>query len=151
MVLCRADNPSHKTALVFYLLKKPEINKSIVFVRKRERLHELVTWLRDAGISYGYLEGKLAQLKSLMRLSNGGHSQWPIQRDGSPTDIADRKLDIDDISHVIHFDLPSTPEAHLHRMGRTARAGRKGCAISLVEAHDYLLLPVKLVVFLINC
>jgi len=56
------------------------------------------------------------------------------------TDVAARGIDIDDISHVINYDLPRTADTYLHRIGRTARAGRKGTAISLVEAHDHVLL-----------
>ncbi|EQC00064.1 ATP-dependent RNA helicase SrmB [Photorhabdus temperata subsp. temperata M1021] len=56
------------------------------------------------------------------------------------TDVASRGLDIDDISHVFNFDLPRTADVYLHRIGRTARAGRKGTAITLVEAHDHVLL-----------
>lgn len=56
------------------------------------------------------------------------------------TDIAARGIDINDVSHVFNFDLPRTSDTYLHRIGRTGRAGRKGCAISFVEAHDHLLL-----------
>lgn len=56
------------------------------------------------------------------------------------TDVASRGIDIDDISHVFNFDLPRTADAYLHRIGRTGRIGRKGTAISLVEAHDFDLL-----------
>jgi ATP-dependent RNA helicase SrmB len=52
------------------------------------------------------------------------------------TDVAERGLDIDDITHVINFDMPRTADIYLHRIGRTGRAGNKGTAISLVEAHD---------------
>ncbi len=52
------------------------------------------------------------------------------------TDVAARGLDIDDISHVINFDMPRKVDIHIHRIGRTGRAGSKGTAISLVEAHD---------------
>ncbi|MFT4465730.1 MAG: ATP-dependent RNA helicase SrmB [Sodalis sp. (in: enterobacteria)] len=133
----RADDLTHKTALLCHLLKQPEVSKSIVFVRKRERLHELVGWLRDAGITPCYLEGELVQAKrneAIKRMTDGRTNVLVA------TDVAARGLDIDDISHVINFDLPSTPDVYLHRIGRTARAGRKGCAISLVEAHDHLLL-----------
>ena len=56
------------------------------------------------------------------------------------TDVAARGIDIPDVSHVINFDMPRTGDTYLHRIGRTGRAGRKGIAISLVEAHDYMLL-----------
>jgi ATP-dependent RNA helicase SrmB len=52
------------------------------------------------------------------------------------TDVAARGLDIDDITHVINFDMPRKADIYLHRIGRTGRAGNKGTAISLVEAHD---------------
>src|SRR5690606_30128853 len=52
------------------------------------------------------------------------------------TDVAARGIDVPDISHVINFDLPRSADVYLHRIGRTARAGKKGNAISLVEAHD---------------
>ncbi|WP_263357506.1 helicase-related protein, partial [Enterobacter bugandensis] len=56
------------------------------------------------------------------------------------TDVAARGIDIPDVSHVINFDMPRSGDTYLHRIGRTGRAGRKGIAISLVEAHDHLLL-----------
>ncbi|MBT9432220.1 ATP-dependent RNA helicase SrmB [Candidatus Sodalis endolongispinus] len=133
----RADDLTHKTALLCHLLKQPEVSKTIVFVRKRGRLHELVGWLRDAGIPSCYLEGELVQAKrneAIKRMSDGRMNVLVA------TDVAARGLDIEDISHVINFDLPATADVYLHRIGRTARTGRKGCAISLAEAHDHLLL-----------
>ncbi len=56
------------------------------------------------------------------------------------TDVAARGIDIDDIDFVLNYDLPYSADTYLHRIGRTARAGKKGSAISLVEAHDYKLL-----------
>ncbi|MGR5488987.1 helicase-related protein, partial [Vibrio alfacsensis] len=62
-------------------------------------------------------------------------------RDGSvnillATDVAARGIDLPDVSHVINYDLPRSADVYLHRIGRTARAGKKGTAISIVEAHD---------------
>ena len=56
------------------------------------------------------------------------------------TDVSARGINIDDISHIINFDLPYSADTYLHRIGRTARAGKKGTAVSFVEAHDYRLL-----------
>jgi ATP-dependent RNA helicase SrmB len=56
------------------------------------------------------------------------------------TDVAARGIDIPEVSHVFNFDMPRTADTYLHRIGRTGRAGLKGTAISLVEAHDHLLL-----------
>ncbi|CPR17765.1 ATP-dependent RNA helicase SrmB [Brenneria goodwinii] len=133
----RADDIKHKTALLCHHLKQPDVTRSIVFVRKRERVHELVAWLREAGITACYLEGEMVQAKrneAIKRLSDGRVNVLVA------TDVAARGIDINDISHVFNFDLPRTADTYLHRIGRTGRAGRKGCAISFVEAHDHLLL-----------
>lgn len=133
----RADNIEHKTALLVHLLKQPDVQKSIIFVRTREKVHQLVSWLREAGINAWFLEGEMVQAKrteAVIRLSDGRVNVLVA------TDVASRGLDIDDISHVFNFDLPLTADVYLHRIGRTGRAGRKGVAISLVEAHDHLLL-----------
>lgn len=133
----RADDVEHKTALLCHLLKQQDVHKAIVFVRKRERLHELVRWIRDAGINCFYLEGEMVQAKrneAIKRLQDGTVNILIA------TDVAARGLDILDISHVFNFDLPRTADTYLHRIGRTGRAGKKGIAISLVESHDHLLL-----------
>lgn len=133
----RADNIEHKTALLVHLLKQPDVTKSVVFVRKRERVHELVTWLNEAKIRTCYLEGEMVQAKrneAIKRMMNNTVNILVA------TDVASRGLDFDDISHVFNFDVPKTADVYLHRIGRTARAGKKGTAISLVEAHDYDLL-----------
>ncbi len=133
----RADDLEHKTALLVHLLKQPEATRSIVFVRKRERVHELANWLREAGINNCYLEGEMVQGKrneAIKRLTEGRVNVLVA------TDVAARGIDIPDVSHVFNFDMPRSGDTYLHRIGRTARAGRKGTAISLVEAHDHLLL-----------
>lgn len=133
----RADDIKHKTALLVHLLQQPDTTRSIVFVRKRERVHELVSWLHEAGIKTCYLEGEMVQAKrneAILRLTDGRVNVLVA------TDIAARGIDIPDVSHVFNFDLPRTADLYLHRIGRTGRAGLKGTAISLVEAHDHLLL-----------
>ena len=133
----RADDIQHKTALLVHLLKQPETTRAIVFVRKRERVHELAGWLRDAGIPNCFIEGEMVQAKrneAINRLTDGRVNVLVA------TDVAARGIDIADVSHVFNFDMPRTADTYLHRIGRTGRAGRKGTAISLVEAHDHLLL-----------
>ena len=133
----RADDIPHKTALLVHLLKQPETTRAIVFVRKRERVHELAGWLRDAGIPNCFIEGEMVQAKrneAIKRLTDGRVNVLVA------TDVAARGIDIVDVSHVFNFDMPRTADTYLHRIGRTGRAGRKGTAISLVEAHDHLLL-----------
>ncbi|NIF30534.1 ATP-dependent RNA helicase SrmB [Enterobacter sp. Cy-643] len=133
----RADDVEHKTKLLVHLLNQPDTTRSIVFVRKRERVHELVAWLREVGINTCYLEGEMVQAKrneAIKRLTDGRVNVLVA------TDVAARGIDIPDVSHVFNFDLPRTADIYLHRIGRTGRAGMKGTAISLVEAHDHLLL-----------
>ncbi len=106
-------------------------------MRKRERVHELANRLREAGINNCYLEGEMVQGKrneAIKRLTEGRVNVLVA------TDVAARGIDIPDVSHVFNFDMPRSGDTYLHRIGRTARAGRKGTAISLVEAHDHLLL-----------
>ena len=146
----RADDLDHKVALLAHLLKQEEVKKAIVFVRKRERVHELVSLLHQAGIHSCYLEGEMVQAKrneAIKRMNNNTVNVLVA------TDVASRGIDIDDISHVINFDVPKTADVYIHRIGRTARAGKKGTAILLVEAHDnelllkierYIREPIKL-------
>ena len=133
----RADDLEHKTKLLVHLLKQPDVTRSIVFVRKRERLHELVQWLHDAGIRCCYLEGEMVQAKRTEAIKRSTDGRVDVL---VATDVAARGIDIEDVSHVFNYDMPRTADTYLHRIGRTARAGRKGTALSLVEAHDHLLL-----------
>ncbi len=133
-----ADNVKHKTALLIHILKQPEVKKSVIFVRKRERVHELVAWLREASINTCcYLEGKMVQAQRNKAIQCMMEGKMNIL---VATDIASRGLDITDITHVFNFDMPRTADIYLHRIGRTSRAGSTGIAISLIEAHDYCVL-----------
>ncbi|MBT9318827.1 ATP-dependent RNA helicase SrmB [Actinobacillus pleuropneumoniae] len=132
-----ADNVEHKTKLLARLISTMEMEKAIVFVRRREDVRELSDTLRKRGLRSTYLEGDMAQTQrnqAIVRLKEG------VVNVLVATDVAARGIDIDDVDYVINFDLPYSADTYLHRIGRTARAGKKGSAISLVEAHDYKLL-----------
>ncbi|MGX2967625.1 ATP-dependent RNA helicase SrmB [Ursidibacter sp. B-7004-1] len=132
-----ADNLEHKTKLLARLIGNFEVERGIVFVRRREAVRELSETLRKRGIRSTYLEGEMAQTQrnqSITRLKEG------VVNVLVATDVAARGIDIDDVDFVINFDLPYSADTYLHRIGRTARAGKKGSAVSLVEAHDYKLL-----------
>ena len=128
-----ADSLEHKTALLLAILKQSEKQKVVVFVKTRDRVQWLVSHLQQQGLAPLWLQGELPQkqrnafLKQFTALGNAILVA---------TDVAARGLHVDDISHVINFDLPRTADVYLHRIGRTGRAGKKGIAISLVEAHD---------------
>jgi len=114
-----------------------EVTKAIVFVKTRERLQQLSAWLQSQQIEHCYLQGDMAQDKRQRALLRFYHGKVRVLL---ATDVAARGIDVTDISHVFNFDLPRTTEVYVHRIGRTARAGAKGTAISLVEAHDMAIL-----------
>ncbi|QGM81030.1 ATP-dependent RNA helicase SrmB [Otariodibacter oris] len=132
-----ADNVEHKTKLLARLITNFGIDRGIVFVRRRDDVRELSDTLRKRGIRSTYLEGEMAQTQrtqAITRLKEG------VVNVLVATDVAARGIDIEDVDFVINFDLPYSADTYLHRIGRTARAGKKGSAVSLVEAHDYKLL-----------
>ncbi|MCG9785865.1 ATP-dependent RNA helicase SrmB [Vibrio mediterranei] len=128
----RADNAEHKLALLKHILTE-QAQRTIVFLKTRERLGELRQQLDSAQIPCSWIQGEMPQDRR-----NNAISRF---RDGSvnillATDVAARGIDLPDVSHVINYDLPRSADVYLHRIGRTARAGKKGTAISIVEAHD---------------
>lgn len=128
-----ADSTDHKLQLLMHYLSSEEVTKSIIFVKTKERLELVIQYLQSQDISATYLQGDMPQdkrLKAVERVKSGRSSVLVA------TDIAARGLDINDISHVINFDMPRTADVYVHRIGRTARAGAKGFAISLIEAHE---------------
>ncbi|OOF82806.1 ATP-dependent RNA helicase SrmB [Rodentibacter ratti] len=132
-----ADSHEHKVKLLARFIETENVNRGTVFVRRREEARELSEVLRKRGIRSTYLEGEMAQTQR-------NHAIDKLKSDVVTvlvaTDVAARGIDIDDVSHVMNFDLPYSADTYLHRIGRTARAGKKGTAVSFVEAHDYKLL-----------
>ena len=107
-----------------------------MFVRRREDVRELSETLRKRGIRSTYLEGDMAQTQrnnAIDKLKSGVVTVLVA------TDVAARGIDIDDVTHVMNFDLPYSADTYLHRIGRTARAGKRHGRF-FVEAHDYKLL-----------
>ncbi|MDP5292125.1 ATP-dependent RNA helicase SrmB [Oceanimonas sp. CHS3-5] len=128
-----ADDPEHKFALLLHLLRQSDVTRSIVFVKTRDRLMELASRLQQEGLDNAWLRGEMDQDKrfeALRRFRNGKVNILVA------TDVAARGIDLPEVSHVINYDMPRTADVYVHRIGRTGRAGRKGIAISLVEAHD---------------
>jgi ATP-dependent RNA helicase SrmB len=128
----RADTAEHKLALLKHILTE-QSERAIVFFKTREILAEIRAELESAQINCSWIQGEMPQDRR-----NNAISRF---RDGSvkillATDVAARGIDVPEISHVINFDMPRTADVYVHRIGRTGRAGKKGIAISLVEAHD---------------
>ncbi|MFT5164537.1 MAG: ATP-dependent RNA helicase SrmB [Alteromonadaceae bacterium] len=128
-----ADDDDHKFKLLTHIVQQQDCEKAIVFVRTREQVQLLSGKLQALDIRSCWLEGEMPQdkrNKAVLRLKNGQVKVLVA------TDVAARGLDIDNITHVINYDMPRTADTYVHRIGRTGRAGKKGVAISLVEAHD---------------
>ncbi len=122
-----------KRALLVKLLRSEEFNQVLVFTRTKLETGRLARELQRAGIKADAIHGDKSQQDRLKALE--------AFKDGSTlvlvaTDVAARGLDIDELPHVINFELPHTPEDYVHRIGRTGRAGRQGTAVSLVSADE---------------
>ena len=115
------------------LLKNPQMKKAIVFSRTKHGADKIVRKLRKAYFSAEAMHGNKSQNARQKTLLNFKHSKTQIL---VATDVAARGLDVDDISHVINYDLPEEAETYLHRIGRTARAGKEGTAISLCSKDE---------------
>ncbi|MCK9274867.1 MAG: DEAD/DEAH box helicase [Syntrophales bacterium] len=122
-----------KVAALSRLLEVEEIKSALIFARTRIGTAELVGELAGRGFSSEALNGDMSQDAREGVLDRFRQNKMKVL---VATDVAARGLDIDDISHVINYDLPGDPEAYVHRIGRTARAGRSGIAISLATPKD---------------
>ncbi|WP_194757120.1 ATP-dependent RNA helicase SrmB [Aliidiomarina indica] len=127
-----SDTLEHKKALLMHLVRSFN-GRILVFVRKRERAHDVAEFLQQQGFGATALEGGLPQAERQERIKSFSSIR---QRILVATDVAARGLDIPDVELVVNFDLPRKGDTFLHRIGRTGRAGKKGTAVALVEAHD---------------
>ncbi len=128
------DDRNHKDALLEYHLSNT-IESCVVFIKTRERLHQIKDYLFSKGYKVAYLQGEMPQDKRLAALKQFKEGEVNIL---IATDVAARGIDVPDVSHVINYDMPRGADVYLHRIGRTGRAGAKGVAISLIEAHDFM-------------
>ncbi len=122
-----------KRDLLGQLLKAPDLTKVIVFTRTKHGADNVVKRLSRDGVSAEAIHGNKSQNARQRALENfrRGRSRVLVA-----TDIAARGLDVDDITHVINYELPNEPESYVHRIGRTARAGAAGVAISFCDASE---------------
>jgi len=119
------------------LLDAEDIRSAIIFCRTRTEVDALADGLLRVGASAEPLHGGMTQeqRERVLKRFRGHKAELLIA-----TDVAARGLHIEHLSHVINYDLPTSPEAYVHRIGRTGRAGREGVAISLVEPRERRLL-----------
>jgi ATP-dependent RNA helicase RhlE len=134
--IVRVDRAA-KAAVLADILKRETIDRALVFTRTKHGADRVVRSLVKAGIAAQAIHGNKSQNQRERVLA--GFRQGEV-RTLVATDIAARGIDVDGISHVLNFDLPNVPETYVHRIGRTARAGAKGVAISLCDAEEAALL-----------
>ncbi|GAB4501851.1 MAG: DEAD/DEAH box helicase [Anaerolineales bacterium] len=122
-----------KTALTFEILKRTDTHSVLIFARTRHRAQALAQKLAREGYQVTSLHSDRTQGQRQSALAGFREGRYQIM---VATDIAARGLDVESISHVINFDMPDTPDAYIHRIGRTGRAERTGDAFTLVTPDD---------------
>jgi ATP-dependent RNA helicase RhlE len=126
--------PKHlKTELLLALLKAKSVESMLVFTRTKVGADVVGRKLKDAGISAAIIHGDYSQRERLKALRRFKENQVKVL---VATNLASRGLDIEDISHVVNYDVPDQAEDYVHRIGRTARAQAEGDALTLVTPED---------------
>ncbi len=122
-----------KKSLLAVLLADEAMSRTIVFTRTKRGADKVASHLEDCGINAAAIHGNKSQRQREATLEQFKRGKIRVL---VATDIAARGIDIDSVSHVVNFELPEVPEAYVHRIGRTARAGADGRAISLVDNSE---------------
>ena len=128
---------SQKRALLTSVLKDKNVLRALVFTRTKHHADRIVRLLSSNGISSDSIHSNKSQNARQRALAAFDHGKIRVL---VATDIVARGIDVDGISHVINFELPHDPENYVHRIGRTARAGAAGTALSLCDAGEVMLL-----------
>jgi ATP-dependent RNA helicase RhlE len=128
---------SDKNSLLLHILKDSAIATALVFTRTKHGADKVVKVLRKAGVTSEAIHGNKSQNARQNALKNFKSQTTRVL---VATDIAARGIDVDDLTHVINYEIPNIPETYVHRIGRTGRAGAKGTALSFcdVEEKPYL-------------
>jgi ATP-dependent RNA helicase RhlE len=122
-----------KPSVLIEVLKREAIDRALVFTRTKHGADKVVRGLLRAGLTAEAIHGNKSQnqRERVLAAFRRGEVRTLVA-----TDIAARGIDVDGISHVVNFDLPNVPETYVHRIGRTARAGAAGIAISLCDGEE---------------
>jgi ATP-dependent RNA helicase RhlE len=129
MFVARED----KRSLLQNILSDVAVRRAIVFARTKHGADKIARWLDASGISTDSIHGDKSQAARQRALYGFRDGRTRVL---VATDIAARGIDIDDISHVINYDLPMEPENYVHRIGRTGRAGAEGIALTFCDADE---------------
>jgi len=122
-----------KSALLLELLRTEKIESAIVFTRTKHRANRLAALLERHGVVCDRVHGNRSQTQRTQALAGFKEGRYKVL---VATDIAARGIDVEGLSHVINFDVPNVPEDYIHRVGRTARAGQSGEAITFVSPEE---------------
>jgi ATP-dependent RNA helicase RhlE len=122
-----------KKKLLIHLLQNPLLKSVLVFTRTKHGANRLVTDLAKAGIEAEAIHGNKSQTARQRALTNFKNKTLRVL---IATDIAARGIDVDDLSHVVNYELPNIPETYVHRIGRTGRAGASGIAYSFCDSEE---------------
>src|SRR5437899_1160539 len=135
-VIVAVDKLQKRGALAAILKAKPA-GQTLIFTRTKYGADKLVTFLKREGIAANALHGDKAQSHRTRTLDQfrSGTAEILVA-----TDIAARGIDVDGIRMVVNFDVPTDPEVYVHRVGRTARAGARGLALTLISPDEWLLM-----------
>jgi ATP-dependent RNA helicase RhlE len=130
--IIRVDRAA-KPAMLIEVLRRETIDRALIFTRTKHGADKVVRGLVRAGIAAEAIHGNKSQgqRERVLAAFRSGEVKILVA-----TDIAARGIDVDGISHVVNFDLPNVPETYVHRIGRTARAGAEGVAISLCDSDE---------------
>ena len=124
---------ARKRDLLAEILKGEKLGRTLVFTRTKHGADRVVRHLEQDGIRAAAIHGNKSQSQRERALGGFRTGETPIL---VATDIAARGIDVDGVTHVINFDLPNVPESYVHRIGRTARAGADGSAISFCDGEE---------------
>ena len=123
----------NKPILLARLLRHEAMERTLVFTRTKYGADKLVRTLRRSGIDAGAIHGNKTQSARTRALDGFKSGEMPVL---VATDIASRGIDVDEITHVVNFDIPNISETYIHRVGRTARAGASGIALSFCDHEE---------------
>ena len=124
---------ARKRALLSAILKRKDMGRTLVFTRTKHGADRVVQHLEASGQKAAAIHGNKSQGQRERALAAFKDGSVPVL---IATDIAARGIDVDGVTHVINFDLPNIPESYVHRIGRTARAGNSGMAISFCDSTE---------------
>lgn len=123
-----------KTNLLLHVLKERKFDSAIVFLRTKHRTRRVAQMLDRSGLRAIALQGNMSQNQRQRAMDGFRNGQYKVL---VATDIAARGIDVQKVSLVVNFDVPNTPDAYTHRIGRTGRAERSGEALTFVTSEDF--------------